>query len=93
VGGALLPLLRHSQEVLAPDRAEFDLSNPNALAATLDRLDVDLIINPSAHAITTKDFPTKAIRPANSRLGRGGRGRTAEGETRPGQPVVIPPWR
>src|SRR6516165_8482425 len=49
VGGALLPLLRQSQEVLAPKRAEFDLSNPNALAATLDRLEVDLIINPAAY--------------------------------------------
>jgi dTDP-4-dehydrorhamnose reductase len=49
VGGALFPLLRHSQEVLAPNRAEFNLSDPNALAAALDRLEVDLIINPAAY--------------------------------------------
>jgi dTDP-4-dehydrorhamnose reductase len=49
VGGALLPLLRRSQEVLALKRAEFDLSDPPALAAALDRLEVDLIINPAAY--------------------------------------------
>jgi dTDP-4-dehydrorhamnose reductase len=64
VGGALLPLLRHSQEVLAPNRAEFDLSDPNALAAALDRLEVGLIINPAAYTAVDRaeDEPELAFR-------------------------------
>jgi dTDP-4-dehydrorhamnose reductase len=64
VGGALLPLLRHSQEVLAPDLAEFDLSNPNALTAALDRLEADLIINPAAYTAVDRaeDEPDLAFR-------------------------------
>jgi dTDP-4-dehydrorhamnose reductase len=64
VGGALLPLLRRSQEVLAPKRADFDLSHPNALAAALDRLDVDLIINPAAYTAVDRaeDEPDLAFR-------------------------------
>jgi dTDP-4-dehydrorhamnose reductase len=64
VGGALLPLLRRSQEVLAPNRAEFDLSDPRALAAALDRLEVDLIINPAAYTAVDRaeDEPELALR-------------------------------
>ena len=64
VGGALLPLLRHSHEVLAPKRAEFDLSDPPALAAALDRLEVDLIINPAAYTAVDRaeDEPELAMR-------------------------------
>jgi dTDP-4-dehydrorhamnose reductase len=49
VGGALLPLLQGAHELLAPTRAEFDLSDPNALAAAMDRFKADLIINPAAY--------------------------------------------
>jgi dTDP-4-dehydrorhamnose reductase len=64
VGGALLPLLRRSHEVLAPKRAAFDLSDPNALAAALDRHDVDLIINPAAYTAVDRaeDEPELAFR-------------------------------
>jgi dTDP-4-dehydrorhamnose reductase len=64
VGGALLPLLRRSQEVVAPNRAEFDLSDPDALAAALDRLEVDLIINPAAYTAVDRaeDEPELAFR-------------------------------
>jgi dTDP-4-dehydrorhamnose reductase len=64
VGGALLPLLRHSREVLAPNRAEFDLSDPHALAAALDRLKPDLIINPAAYTAVdgAEDEPDLAFR-------------------------------
>jgi dTDP-4-dehydrorhamnose reductase len=64
VGGALLPLLRRSQEVLAPKRAEFDLCHPPALAAALDRLEVDLIINPAAYTAVDRaeDEPELAFR-------------------------------
>jgi dTDP-4-dehydrorhamnose reductase len=49
VGGALLPLLRGSHEVLAPSRAELDFSQPETLATALDRFKPDLIINPAAY--------------------------------------------
>jgi dTDP-4-dehydrorhamnose reductase len=49
VGGALLPLLRGSHEVLAPSRTELDFSRPETLATTLDRFKPDLIINPAAY--------------------------------------------
>ena len=64
VGGALLPLLRRSHEVLAPNRAEFDLSDPPALAAALDRLEVDLFVNPAAYTAVDRaeDEPELAFR-------------------------------
>lgn len=49
VGGALLPLLRDQHTILAPARAEFDLSQPQSLAGKLDALKPDLIINPAAY--------------------------------------------
>jgi dTDP-4-dehydrorhamnose reductase len=49
VGGALLPLLRAQHEVLDPQRSEFDLADPDRLAAALDRLQPELIINPAAY--------------------------------------------
>jgi len=75
VGGALLPLLRGSHDVLAPNRAEFDLSDPNALAATLDRFKPDLIINPAAYTAVDRaeDEPELALRinaEASARLAR-----------------------
>jgi dTDP-4-dehydrorhamnose reductase len=48
VGGALLPLLQ-GQGITAAPRAEFDLSKPDTLAAALDRLKPELIINPAAY--------------------------------------------
>jgi dTDP-4-dehydrorhamnose reductase len=64
VGGALLPSLRHSHQVLAPKRAEFDLSDPPSLAAALDRLEVDLIINPAGYTAVDRaeDEPELAFR-------------------------------
>ncbi|MBR1153683.1 dTDP-4-dehydrorhamnose reductase [Bradyrhizobium sp. JYMT SZCCT0428] len=49
VGGALLPLLQHSDQVLAPSREEFDLSHPDELKERLARYQPDLIINPAAY--------------------------------------------
>jgi dTDP-4-dehydrorhamnose reductase len=49
VGGALFPLLRDRDEILAPALEEFDLSKPGALADGLDGLKPDLIINPAAY--------------------------------------------
>ncbi len=49
VGGALLPLLRERQEVVAPQRSAFDLSRPESLRETLDQLRPDLIVNPAAY--------------------------------------------
>jgi dTDP-4-dehydrorhamnose reductase len=64
VGGALLPRLRGSHEVLAPKRAEFDLSDLSALAAALDRFKADLIINPAAYTAVDRaeDEPELAFR-------------------------------
>jgi dTDP-4-dehydrorhamnose reductase len=64
VGGALLPLLRGSHEVLAPKRAELDFSQPETLATALDRLKPDLIINPAAYTAVDRaeDEPELAVR-------------------------------
>jgi len=43
-----LPLLRRSQDALAPNRTEFDLSDPLRLASCLIAFEVDLIINSAA---------------------------------------------
>lgn len=64
VGGALLPLLRAQHEVLAPGRSEFDLSYPDKLAAALDGLKPELIINPAAYTAVDRaeDEPELALR-------------------------------
>ncbi|MCK1368304.1 dTDP-4-dehydrorhamnose reductase [Bradyrhizobium sp. 62] len=54
VGGALLPLLERKHTVVAPSRAEFDLSEPDSLAAKLDAIKPDLIVNPAAYTAVDK---------------------------------------
>jgi dTDP-4-dehydrorhamnose reductase len=49
VGGAFCPLLEGGNELLAPQRSEFDLANPATLVAALDRLRPELLINPAAY--------------------------------------------
>lgn len=49
VGGALRPLLDKGGSVVAPLRAEFDLSKPETLARALDSFKPDLIVNPAAY--------------------------------------------
>ncbi|MGY3614464.1 dTDP-4-dehydrorhamnose reductase [Bradyrhizobium sp. USDA 10063] len=49
VGGALRPLLANHGTIIAPSRAEFDLSKPETLAERLDSFKPDLIINPAAY--------------------------------------------
>ncbi len=49
VGGALLRVLTPLGSVVAPDEAEFDLSRPERIAATLDRINPDLIVNAAAY--------------------------------------------
>lgn len=53
VGGALRPLLS-AHDVIAPTRAELDLSRPGTLAATLDGLAPQLIINPAAYTVVDR---------------------------------------
>ena len=48
LGGALLPLLR-GHTVLAPDRAQFDLTRVGQIPGILDRLAPDIIVNPAAY--------------------------------------------
>ena len=49
VGRALRPLLEGENDLLTPGRADFDLANPAVLAAALDELKPELIINPAAY--------------------------------------------
>ncbi|QIO98844.1 dTDP-4-dehydrorhamnose reductase [Bradyrhizobium symbiodeficiens] len=64
VGGALLPLLNASHVVLAPQRAELDLSQPETVDEALDGLAPDLIVNPAAYTAVDKaeDEPELALR-------------------------------
>jgi len=49
VGAALRASLSSTQNLIAVDRSVLDLSQPNFLTPTLDRLSPDLIINPAAY--------------------------------------------
>jgi dTDP-4-dehydrorhamnose reductase len=49
VGGALVGRLRASDTVLAADRATLDLSQPDAVAAVLDRLAPEVVVNTAAY--------------------------------------------
>ncbi|MCA1453664.1 dTDP-4-dehydrorhamnose reductase [Bradyrhizobium sp. BRP22] len=49
VGGALQPLLAKHGAIIAPSRAELDLSKPETLAEKLDGFKPDLIVNPAAY--------------------------------------------
>ncbi|UFZ01813.1 dTDP-4-dehydrorhamnose reductase [Bradyrhizobium ontarionense] len=51
VGGALRQLLsaRGADELICPPRADFDLTQPDSLAAALDGIKPDLILNPAAY--------------------------------------------
>ncbi|MGY3346697.1 MULTISPECIES: dTDP-4-dehydrorhamnose reductase [unclassified Bradyrhizobium] len=61
VGGALLPLLERQASVLAPNREVFDLSRPETLAATLDALKPDLIVNPAAYTAVDRAEEERAL--------------------------------
>lgn len=64
VGSALAPLLQTWGTVVTPSLEEFDLSKPAELAAKLDNLEPDLIINPAAYTAVDKaeDEPELAFR-------------------------------
>lgn len=64
VGGALLPRLSGLGTVVAADRARIDLSKPDDLAAALDEIAPELIINPAAYTAVDKaeDEPDLAMR-------------------------------
>ena len=49
VGQALRPLLEGENDLLTPGRTDFDLANPAVLAAALDGLKPELLINPAAY--------------------------------------------
>ncbi|RXH06462.1 dTDP-4-dehydrorhamnose reductase [Bradyrhizobium guangzhouense] len=61
VGGALLPLLEDKHTVIAPRRAELDLSNPDAIAGYLDAIRPDLIINPAAYTAVDRAEDESAL--------------------------------
>jgi dTDP-4-dehydrorhamnose reductase len=54
IGGALLPLLRTRGVVLTPNRSDFDLSRPQAIAPLLDQLAPEAIVNPAAYTAVDK---------------------------------------
>jgi dTDP-4-dehydrorhamnose reductase len=64
IGSALAARLRLFAIVLAADRSVLDLSAPQTLAGTLDRLAPDLIFNPAAYTAVDKaeDEPELAMR-------------------------------
>ncbi|MGP0093776.1 MAG: dTDP-4-dehydrorhamnose reductase [Xanthobacteraceae bacterium] len=64
VGRALLPRLSEVGTVIAADRARIDLGKPDGLAAVLDQIAPELIINPAAYTAVDKaeDEPDLAMR-------------------------------
>lgn len=54
VGGELLPLLGALGDVVAPSRAELDLSNPKAVREYVAKTRPDWIINPAAYTAVDK---------------------------------------
>jgi dTDP-4-dehydrorhamnose reductase len=64
VGGALRRPLSRIGSVIAPGRGELDLAQPDGVAAALDRLAPDLIINPAAYTAVDRaeDEPELAMR-------------------------------
>jgi dTDP-4-dehydrorhamnose reductase len=54
VGRALLSRLRGLGTIVAADRTELDLAQPQTIAAALDRLTPDVIINPAAYTAVDK---------------------------------------
>jgi dTDP-4-dehydrorhamnose reductase len=63
-GAALLSRLPGGAAIIAADRTTLDLARPQALAAALDRLEPELIINPAAYTDVDKaeDEPALAMR-------------------------------
>jgi dTDP-4-dehydrorhamnose reductase len=61
VGGALLGPLSMIGTVLAPNRAELDLSRPESIAAALDRLAPELIVNPAAYTAVDRAEDERAL--------------------------------
>jgi dTDP-4-dehydrorhamnose reductase len=64
IGGALLPRLQALAKTLAADRTVLDLSMPQAIPGTLDRLVPDIIVNAAAYTAVDKaeDEPALATR-------------------------------
>jgi dTDP-4-dehydrorhamnose reductase len=64
VGGEILRILQARADVVAPPRFDFDLSQPETLAAALDQINPDLIINPAAYTAVdlAEDEPELAFR-------------------------------
>jgi len=68
VGGALVTRLRAPHMVVATDRAALDLSRPDAVAAVLDRLTPEVIVNAAAYTAVDQAEAEPALAAAvNSR--------------------------
>jgi dTDP-4-dehydrorhamnose reductase len=64
VGGALVERLQSLGSIVAADRTMLDLAKPEQIAAALDRIAADLIINPAAY--------TASIAPRTNGISRSG---------------------
>jgi dTDP-4-dehydrorhamnose reductase len=61
IGGALATRLQSAGNVIAADRSVLDLAIPHAIAANLDRLKPDIIINPAAYTAVDQAESDRAI--------------------------------
>jgi dTDP-4-dehydrorhamnose reductase len=61
VGGALVKVLASTFSVVGTTRNEFDLSRPDKISSTLDRIAPDLIINPAAYTAVDRAEDEKEI--------------------------------
>jgi dTDP-4-dehydrorhamnose reductase len=61
VGGALLEPLQSIGTVIPVGRADFDLSDPPSLPATLERIAPDLIVNPAAYTAVDRAEDDRAL--------------------------------
>jgi dTDP-4-dehydrorhamnose reductase len=64
VGGALAAALRHRGTVVATNRAQLDLAQPEKLSGVLDEIAPDIIVNPAAYTAVdqAEDEPALAMR-------------------------------
>jgi dTDP-4-dehydrorhamnose reductase len=61
IGGALFRILEPSRSAIAASRKELDLVDPGRIAASLDRIGPDLIVNPAAYTAVDRAEEEKEL--------------------------------